>query len=222
VCLWYTIFRRIHFKGYINASLNRINCLFLKPLSCQTVSLQFICSVMVDRSIGREKAVHLRFLVYSHPLGYQYLECIVDILKVHRLPFGRGISICVKSIPSFMATCKHCSYARKMGKIPPRPLTLTGYQQEIKSCSYRRQVLHSHNFTLRIWRDSTLTLFQVQINFAVFPDSKVDSGKKNKVFHILAVVLITERKVHTSWHRNLKSRNMITRYKLIGRVLVVL
>lgn len=27
-------------------------------------------------------------------------------------------------------------------------------------------------------RDSTLTLFQVQISFAVFPDSKVDSGKK--------------------------------------------
>lgn len=69
---------------------------------------------MVDRSIGWEKAVHLKFLVYFHPLGYQYLECIVDILKVHRLPFGRGISICVNSIPSFMATCKHCSYARKI------------------------------------------------------------------------------------------------------------
>lgn len=55
--------------------------------------------------------------------------------------------------------------------------------------------------TMRIWRDSTLTLFQVQINFAVFPDSKLDSGK-NKVFHILAVVL-SPREKYTPWHQAL-------------------
>ena len=47
--------------------------------------------------------------------------------------------------------------------------------------------------------NSTLTLFQVQISFAVFPDSKVDSGKikkkKTKVFRNFDSCPITERNV---------------------------
>jgi len=43
-------------------------------------------------------------------------------------------------------------------------------------------------------RISALTLFQVQISFAVFPDSKLDSGKKQG-FSYFDRCLITERKV---------------------------
>lgn len=53
-------------------------------------------------------------------------------------------------------------------------------------------------FINEMWRDSTLTLFQVQISFAVFPDSKVDSGKK-KVFHTLTVVMSPREKYVLLW-----------------------
>lgn len=173
-----------------------------KELSYWTIlGLQLIRSN--DRLIDQKTDIHTTIFKISSillPLGYQYLECIVDTLRVHYSRLILGIHWCQPRFKFYgyvysLQTLILCSQI--LGNIP------TGISAGSNSTLFVPATsLSSTLYTaMRIWKDSTLTLFQVQISFAVFPDSKLDSGK-NKVFHILAVVL-QPREKYTLWYQDL-------------------
>lgn len=106
------------------STLHCIDRLFLKPLyPAEPLLVCNLSALMVDRSIGREKAkVHLRFLVLPPPrlpvpgMHSRYFESASP-------PVWSWYPFVSIPFPSFMATCKHCSYARKknVGKTPSSP-----------------------------------------------------------------------------------------------------
>lgn len=90
------IFRRIHFEECQRfTKLHRLP--FIKYF-CRTfvvLSMQFIRVDDLDRSIGQDSPYILTiFLVIPIPRLPIYLECVVNIWKVHRLLFGLGIHLC--------------------------------------------------------------------------------------------------------------------------------
>lgn len=153
--------------------------------------------------MGQKTDIHTTIFKVSSillPLGYQYPECIVDTLRVHYSRLILGIHWCQPRFKFYgyvysLQTLILCSQI--LGNIPTKISTGNNSTLFVPATS-----LSSTLYTaMRIWKDSTLTLFQVQISFAVFPDSKLDSGKK-KVFHILAIVL-QPREKYTPWYQYL-------------------
>lgn len=144
-----TIFRKIHFKEYQRfTKLHRLP--FHKALSCRTVlSMQFIRVDDFDRWIDRDSPYIFKiFLVIPTPRLPIYLECVVDIWKVHRLPFGLDIHLCQLRFQVLWLHLFLINIVLMLVKCGKYPLLLREYQQEITLLrSYWCQVLYLH-FTL--------------------------------------------------------------------------